>query len=729
MSGAYRVRGVRVLKAVSSPVRLKVLNLLFDQGNLSYTELMNSLDMDPTRDAGRFAYHLKFLLNADLLEADQESRKYGLTELGKMVIDVADRVEKKALKPRTNLVRTSYSSLEEFDATKIVNALVKEAKMPTDMSQKVAKEAEQRLLKSKIKYLTTPLVREVVNGILVEKGLEDYRHRLTRLGLPVHEVRTLIEEKSKLAQGFVSVQESAGKTVLKEYALLNLFQRDVADAYLTGTLHMNDLGNWPFKPETVSHDLRFFIHNASRIKGVWPARKSAQGFASTLSGALNVLIRSAQEVRCSQILEYFNVFLAPFAKGLEPSRIKEALRVFIFDAGQNMDAALALELTIPDFLAEAPCVSGCSGENRTYGDYVEEAQLISSLLFDVLSEESATASLFNPKVMVKVRPETFSDKRAQALLLKAHVLSSTRGIPFYECLFDSSRNRSTFSAYGHILDADLHKDWETDTLRTGTAGSVSVNIPRIVHEMGKDKNKIRSLLSERLEMAVRALELKHTLMERHSMGLLPFLMQKSNGETYFRPENCSHLINLIGLGEAEQVLHAKGVGDEAGFDLVQEANTALNGLRGRLPSRLHMAVIPDFEAAERMAQLDIDRYGLAKAKFLGTRNDPYYSTNKVIAYGNSDLVSENESRTRVVCQGGGLTVAELYRNEPTSEELVAFTHEYSAKVGTGLLTYARTVSRCGICGKDWFGVLHKCPSCGAMGSIEVFSRFPEKTLN
>src|SRR5512139_748205 len=142
MSLPHRVRGVKVLKAVSSPLRLQVLNLLFDKCGLSYTELMNSLKMNPSRDAGRFAYHLKFLLKADLVEADVEARKYVLTELGKMVIDVADKIDKKALKPKSTLVRTSRLALEEFDANKIANSLIREARMPAELAQKVAREAE-----------------------------------------------------------------------------------------------------------------------------------------------------------------------------------------------------------------------------------------------------------------------------------------------------------------------------------------------------------------------------------------------------------------------------------------------------------------------------------------------------------------------------------------------------------------------------------------------------------
>jgi len=162
-----------VLKAVSSPIRLNILNLLFDNDSLSYTELMGVLKMNPSRDAGRFAYHLKFLLKADLIEADVEARKYRLTDLGKMVIDVAEEIERKSVKRKRILVRTSRFALEDFDANKIVDSLIREAGMPVDLAQKIAKEAERRLVKSKTKYLTAPLIREVVNAILIEKGLEE----------------------------------------------------------------------------------------------------------------------------------------------------------------------------------------------------------------------------------------------------------------------------------------------------------------------------------------------------------------------------------------------------------------------------------------------------------------------------------------------------------------------------------------------------------------------------
>ncbi len=341
MTLPQRGRGVKILKAISSSIRLQILNLLFDKGPLSYTELMTSLKMNPSRDAGRFAYHLKFLLKADLVEADAEARKYCLTDLGKMVIDVADRVEKKAVKPRGMLVRTSHFTLEEFDSNKIASSLMREAKIPADLAQRAAKEAEKLLLKSKTKYVTAPLIREVVNALLIEKGLEDYRHKLTRLGLPVHEVTSLVEGKD--SQNSASIISTAGKTVFREYTLLNVLPRDIADAHVSGSIHINELSTWILKPNEVMQDLRFFFQNGLKLDSLDPlklSQKPPESFESALSLAFNVLMHAGREIDELQTLDYFNVFLAPFIKGMDLERVKENLRLFIMNVNHHAEVTL-----------------------------------------------------------------------------------------------------------------------------------------------------------------------------------------------------------------------------------------------------------------------------------------------------------------------------------------------------------------------------------------------------
>jgi anaerobic ribonucleoside-triphosphate reductase len=38
-------------------------------------------------------------------------------------------------------------------------------------------------------------------------------------------------------------------------------------------------------------------------------------------------------------------------------------------------------------------------------------------------------------------------------------------------------------------------------------------------------------------------------------------------------------------------------------------------------------------------------------------------------------------------------------------------------------TYNRRITYCSNCKKSWLGVLHKCPSCGAISTLIAFDRF------
>jgi anaerobic ribonucleoside-triphosphate reductase len=726
-------RGVKVLKAVSSPLRLQILNLVFEKGSLSYTELMNSLKMNPSRDAGRFAYHLKFLLKADLLEADTDTKKYALTDLGKMVLDVADRVEKKADKPRGMIVRTSHFTLEEFDANKIANSLIKEAKVPPELAKKAAKEAEKRLLKSKTKYLTAPLVREVVNAILVEKGFEDYRHKLTRLGMPVHEVTALIDAKDH-ARDSATILSKAGKTVLSEYTLLNVFPRDIADAHVSGAIHVKGLGTWILRPNEVMHDLRFFFqHGLKRVSPLQVSVEPPQSFESALSIVVNVLLHTSRETEEMQTCDYFNVFLAPFVKGADVAAIKENLRLFILSVNQHANATLGLELSTPKFVADKTAVGPQGKTCGKYEDFAEESQLLASLAIEVFTEESNPKPLLNPRLILKINKETLADENARAILLNAHRLAAERGIIYFANTLQKGEKNAVFSASGCKLEADLTGDWETDTLRTGCLGMVTINLPRIVHESEKDENKFFKILKERCEMAARALRIKYRGLKQHGKSALPLITQRSNGDTYFRLENCSRIINLAGFRESVEAFCEKSISHEKSIKFAEEIVKNLLAFKRKFSrrhgKRLFPVVLSSFEASVRLAQLDVEKYGVAKVKFSGTRDKPFYSTTRRLSLQGGDfpiIPSESleiEKKLKGLNAGGSLSIIELKDAEYKPEELMKLTEHLVNNHYLEFFTYNRTITYCNNCKKSWFGVLHKCPSCGSMSTLTTFDRF------
>jgi anaerobic ribonucleoside-triphosphate reductase len=599
----------------------------------------------------------------------------------------------------------------------------------------VAKEAEKRLLKSRTKYLTAPLVREVVNAILIEKGLEDYRHKLTRVGLPVHYVTELIEKKTKASEGSASVPEKAGETVLEEYTLLNVLPRDIGDAHLSGSLHITGLGDWILKPSEVMHDLRFFFQNGlnqEKTVPLLPSFSPPQNFESALSMVFNVLLHSAKEVSEAQTFEYFNVFLAPFTKGSELSRVKEVLRLLISNMSQHAAASLALELVVPSFVAEKPAFGPFGKPTGNYGSFVEESQSLASLILEIFAEDSGHRPLFNPKIILKIRPETFTDEKAKALLLKAHGLASEKGTPYFANLSEKSQQQSVFSVSGCKLEADLNGDWEIDTLRTGCLGIVAVNLPRITYECEKDKAKFFELLKETLEMATRTLEIKYRAVRQHSQGLLPFLMQSTGGDQYFRLENCSSIINLVGLREAAEAFYGKSVYDDAKTqELVEETIRSIlafiRKIGRRRGKRLLSAVLPDFEASERLARLDIERYGVAKVRFSGTRDKPFYSTLTKLSLHDGTIPPDPvafEGKFADMRAGGSLAAIDLGQADHKAEDLMSLTKHSIEDFKLEFFTYTRDLTYCTNCKKSWFGLLHKCPSCGATSTLSVFKRLP-----
>ena len=726
-----RSRGVKVLKAVSSPLRLQILNLLFDKSALSYTELMNHLKMNPSRDAGRFAYHLKFMLKADLVEADVESKKYYLTDLGKMVLDVADRVEKKAVKPRGMMVRTSHLTVEEFDANKIANSLIREAKVPAELAQKAAKEAEKRLVKSKTKYLTASLIREVVNAILVEKGFEDYRHKLTRVGMPIHEVAALIESKDRV-HNCVGIINKAGQTVFEEYTLLNVFPRDISDAHLSGAIHIDGLGTWLLKPNEVVHDLRYFLQHGIVLNGFMQVpMDSPHNLKTVLSIAFNVLLHASKETDKTQTFNYFNVFFAPFIRGNEVAKIKENLRLFVLNLNQHVDATLALELSMPKTTAEKEVI-GPSGRNcGKYGDYTQEAHLIASLLIDVFLEESLVKPLLSPKLVIKINKAALVDDGAKNILLKAHRLAAQSGSIYFA---NTTKNEnSAFCASGVKFSPDITGDWETDTIRTGCLGSVTINLPRIIQECEKDKNKFIDLLKERFELSARALTIKNNALKQFGKTALPFLLLKLSGDTYFRLENCSRIVNLAGFREAVEAFTQKSISDQESRKFSEEIITSLLAFKQKIGrkygKRLYPALLGDREASERLAQLDVERFGVAKVKFSGSRDKPYYSTLRKTQVRTAQCLSvpagmlEMSQVMKGLSSGGSLDVLELESSEFEPEALMGLSRQIIESNASEFFTYNLLMSYCDSCRKNYQGILHKCPKCGSMSTLTTFDRF------
>jgi anaerobic ribonucleoside-triphosphate reductase len=138
--------------------------------------------------------------------------------------------------------------------------------------------------------------------------------------------------------------------------------------------------------------------------------------------------------------------------------------------------------------------------------------------------------------------------------------------------------------------------------------------------------------------------------------------------------------------------------------------------------------VPDTEASERLAQLDIERYGIGKVRFSGTRDKPFYSTASILTLKDGKVQPESLAVERKLGEfhaGGSLAIVELGESEYTADELMAVSQQILEGSSVKLFTYNRRLTYCVDCKKSWFGLLNKCPSCGAIGTLTIIDRFSD----
>ncbi|HYB92702.1 MAG TPA: anaerobic ribonucleoside-triphosphate reductase [archaeon] len=735
----------KIFDAASSPVRIQIVRLIHTKGPLSYSEIMEALQLDPSRDAGKFAYHLRSILQAGLIDVDRETRKYILTDLGRMVVSFSHDIEDYAMKKNRKLmVRSSRLAMEEFDRNKIAKALAREAGVPTDLAERIAEEAEERLLALQTKYLTAPLIREFVNAILVEKGLEEYRHKLTRLGLPVYDVSQKIKEAGEASQKAETVHRVAGDAVLEEYTLLNILPRDVADAHLSGSINICNTGYWILKPSEFQHDLRIFLREGLRSERL-DFLSSSLPPPKTLEAALlltsNILKTTSIEASNGQAIDYFNIFLAPFTRRISSEQLKDALALFVQNLGQSLygiisDATIGLELTIPEYLRDIPAV-GPSGQNtEKYGDYEDEVHRIFDLIIDAMFEDAINKPILNPYIVIKIRPETLNEKFKQSLL-NAHLLAAKCGTPYFANLTKEWQTGVSYFASGTRLANDWTRDWEIDSLRTGNLDNVIINLPRIAYEAGGNDGKFFGAIDFQMDLAVKALEIKYKIMEeRIHKGTLPILSQLTTGEAYFRLENSLRTISIVGLDEAINAHIGNHIGEsknslEFAMKTISHMNAYTHKYSRKPFTRIVLSQTTDDKAAQRLAELDVEKYGWARVRVQGTKEGPYYTTMPIAPLELNTPVNDRlqmESNFHPMLTGGHLLPIQLDEPEQNSEKLLTTTERICNNYDIGLFTFTRNLTYCSNCRKIFGGLKVKCPDCNSSNTLNAYSRSSAKYL-
>ncbi|UCD88097.1 MAG: hypothetical protein JSV01_10265, partial [Desulfobacterales bacterium] len=235
-------------------------------------------------------------------------------------------------------VRTSDEAIDSWNRQKIVDAMVREAMVDGDTAEAISLEVEEMVLASGISTVTSPLIRELVDAKLIERGLEQARKMHTRLGVPLYDVEQMIvhpnKENANVPHGPEATNLTLAESIKKEYAVLNVFSPDVGDAHMHGAIHLHDLGfiDRPYcSGQSLEYLKKFGLNLPNSLAMAKPAKHAEVLLAHMVKFAAALQSNFAGAIGWDAV----NLFFAPYLEELDDRAVEQLAQMMIFEFSQQ----------------------------------------------------------------------------------------------------------------------------------------------------------------------------------------------------------------------------------------------------------------------------------------------------------------------------------------------------------------------------------------------------------
>jgi len=450
-------------------------------------------------------------------------------------------------------VRTSDGILESFKKQKIVESLITETTLPKNTCVDIASEVEGDIRRLELRYISAPLIREMVSSKLLERRYMQAKAEYSRLGLPIYDVTQIIREAG--TPNPEALHKKFGDTVAEEFALVKLLPDDVSKAHLSGVIHIHDLPYFATRPVSLQNDLRWFLKNGVVTDGLGKATVAgpAKHAEVAISHAIRVMISGETHLSGGQSFDFFNTVMAPYIISLSDKDIRQVIQTFLYElnqiysvrGGSLAQSTLNFELETPSFLKKERAImpKGVTGQDSYY-DFERESTRFLNLFLEVMAKGDYKGRAFRtPQVVMKVRDGSIplSTEKILPRFLEKNDLVILN-------LRERGQNMNMVSP-NHIITPKQGK-WIT-TVRTGILQEVSVNLPAIGLS-AKDDVDFFSEFDHALELSKMTAQEKKRIIEArlHKDRILPFLTQEFDGEEYYSLDNAASIVNVLGLDNA-----------------------------------------------------------------------------------------------------------------------------------------------------------------------------------
>jgi len=527
-------------------------------------------------------------------------------------------------------VRTSDGHILDWDREAIVNQLLRETKLSEDFygcpgiteeeARDIARKAELKIKTMGITQLSGPLVREIVNQILLEdyKKLE-WRNVCTRVGTPVYDAHLIdigegfeANENANLQDNAETSHKKKADKICKEQYLL-LLPPKLADAHLSGDLHIHDLEYFGTRGFCQDWDLRYFFYyglmpDGSGMKAsvAGPAKKPEVAILH----AVKILGSAQTNFAGGQGFFNFLVFIAPYLEGLSYEEIEQLMQMFVYEmtqmqvarGGQLVFSSVQLTPGVPKIWRDKPVVykgavwNGEQAPLRTYGEFEREVRLAFKALMNVMLKGDYWGKPFNfPKPEVAIEPqfleedEEFNRKHPELptwgeLYDLAFKLAAEYGTPYFDNKIPEYRGAgegvSCYQCCAYSFKTSPDDEGFNDKMyfRNGKHFSmggwqvVTINCPRAAYRAEGDDDKLFEELKKQIDLSIEIFRVKKQWMDKIvKAGRMPFATQRpkdpytgEKGDVAVYLDELVYIVGVVGINEMVQYHYGKQMHEDRG---------------------------------------------------------------------------------------------------------------------------------------------------------------------
>ena len=626
-----------------------------------------------------------------------------------------------------------------WDKRKIVEQLINEADLPEETAEEIADAVEDRIFASGLKSISTDMIRELVDNELFERGLQKPLKKQKMVGIPKYDLEMIIYSKTKensniAANNPEAINLAIAEHILKQYALQEIFSDDVAEAHLTGAIHIHDLG-YPTRVYCSSHSLEYIKKFGLRLSNLDTSSAPAK-YARTLTGHLNTFLASMQAYYAGALgVGYLNIFYAPYLEGMSFRQMKQEAQYLIFSGSQNAFSRggqtlfldFNLHTGVPSYLRDVPAIGpGGKYTGRTYGDYDRVAKQFLRALLEVWREGDRHGHPFAfPKCDLHISHETFEDPEQEELLRFACVVASENGAPYF--VFD--RDTVTLAACCRLRTTieDTYMIKHPESMRFCGFQNVTINLPQAAYRSNGNIDAFFNELDKMLDLVVKAHLQKRKfiqyLMSGPDMPLWEIGKPALDGRPYVDLNKATYIVGLIGLNEAVHRLCGRELHEgtepfKLGLKIISFLYLRIKELSRKHNMKFALEESPAESASRRLAKADLSLFPEAAEFVKGDiERDEVYYTNSIHLRADApvDIVKriEMQSKFHPMIESGAIIHAFVGEQRPHPDSIFALVAKTFHNTQCAQLTISPEFTICEDCHRISGGIRQTCPACSS----------------